>query len=191
LLITQRIFDIPSEAIGTFVADKDPVTLTVNSNTLKIQYHKRNFLPIAYGSNLTNIDNEQVNLSILEDENNNLTPSQKLLLRWHYRFGHKNIPFVQRLFRMLPNVFTGNKFTSASRCDIPLCEICQYSKSHRRKLKGIVSAIYKPSDGSLKQNHLRAGESVSVDHFESRLLGRTYNSFGRAISDNMSEGVFS
>jgi len=39
------------------------------------------------------------------------------------------------------------------------------------------------SEGALKRTHLRAGDSVSVDHFESRLHGRNYTSFGRGITD--------
>jgi hypothetical protein len=36
--------------------------------------------------------------------------------------------------------------------------------------------------GGLKAEHLRPGIQVSVDHFESRLLGCTFDSFGKASS---------
>ena len=119
----------------------------------------------------------------MEDGNQNLTPSQKLLLKQHYRFGHTNIPFIQFLFKILPEVFGGNKFQSASRCDIPICEIYQYVKAHRRKLQGKTSRSDIKSEGAVKSSHLRPGEAISVDHFESWLKGRTYNSFERNISD--------
>jgi len=35
---------------------------------------------------------------------------------------------------------------------------------------------------SIRKDHLRAGAAVSVDHFESRLKGRTFSSFGTATS---------
>ena len=38
-------------------------------------------------------------------------------------------------------------------------------------------------DGTLKINDLRAGASISVDHFESRLKSRTFDSYGKATSD--------
>ena len=37
-------------------------------------------------------------------------------------------------------------------------------------------------DGALKANHLRPGATVSVDHIESRLRGRTYDSYGKPTS---------
>ena len=129
------------------------------------------------------LENKQINLSIIDEENQNLTPSQKLLLMWHERFGHKNIPFVQRLFRHLPKIFSGETFTSASKCEVPMCAMCQYAKAHRKKLRGKTSKIDPTSEGALKRSYMRAGDAVSVDHFESRLHGRTYRSFGRAISD--------
>jgi hypothetical protein len=37
-------------------------------------------------------------------------------------------------------------------------------------------------DGALKANHLKPGVQVSVDHFELRLLGRTFDSYGKVLS---------
>ena len=38
------------------------------------------------------------------------------------------------------------------------------------------------ADEALKRDHIRPGQAVSVDHFESRLKGRTYTSFGKTTS---------
>ena len=43
--------------------------------------------------------------------------------------------------------------------------------------------VDKSLEGSLKDTHLCPGAAVSVDHFESRLKGRTYSSFGRSNSE--------
>ena len=67
--------------------------------------------------------------------------------------------------------------------DIPRCEVCEFAKAHRRPTKGNKTRTNIDTDGSLKVNDLRAGSSVSVDHFESRLKGRTYTSFGKTTSD--------
>lgn len=39
------------------------------------------------------------------------------------------------------------------------------------------------ADGSLKTGHLIPGSGLYVEHFESRLKGRTYTSFGKTSSD--------
>ena len=57
----------------------------------------------------------------------------------------------------------------------------------RRRIEGqLRDKIQQPNpvgDGTLKINDLRPGTTVSVDHFESRLKGRTFDSFGKATSD--------
>ena len=66
---------------------------------------------------------------------------------------------------------------------IPLCETCQYAKGRRKSTKGSVTSNKESTDGAIHDGHLRAGNLVSVDHFESRLKGRTYESYGAASAD--------
>ena len=110
-----------------------------------------------------------------------MTPAQKLLLHWHYRFGHKGFQLIQRLFRQLP--FGSEKFLAAANCTIPKCSICQFAKAHRTPTKGKISHPNPTHDGHCKDGYLRPGAGVSVDHFESRLKGRTYTSFGKSTSE--------
>ena len=58
----------------------------------------------------------QMNLSIMDDQNQNMTGGQKLLLHWHHKFGCLNFPAVQRILRAVP--FLSAKFGSASKCDL-------------------------------------------------------------------------
>ena len=142
---------------------KDEATLRLNNlPTLDIPYDDRNFLPIAYGSNHSA---SQLNLALNETTNQNLTPAQRLLLIWHNRFGHRAFPFIQRLFRREP--FSTTKFLEAGRCDIPICSTCQLAKAHRTPTKGKVHIVDKNVDGNIRNNYLRPGAGVSVDHFES------------------------
>ena len=97
-------------------------------------------------------------------------------MEWHTCFGHRGFASIQRLFRHIP--FQSERFRSAGRCTIPRCEVCEYAKAHRQPTKGNSQRVNAATDGSLKNNHIRAGHAVSVDHFESRLLGRTYTSYG-------------
>ena len=123
-----------------------------------------------------------MNLTLLDEANQNMTAGQKLLLHWHHRFGHLNLPAVQRLLRAVP--FLSAKFAAASKCDTASmrCEICEFAKGHRRSKRSITSASNPERDGALKVGHLKPGLQVSVDHFESRLLGRTFDSYGKASS---------
>ena len=58
-----------------------------------------------------------------------------------------------------------------------LFEICQYANARRKAAHGKVTRIDPSVEGYLKKGHLRPGASVSVDHFESRIKGRTFNLF--------------
>lgn len=78
---------------------------------------------------------------------------------------------VQSIFWSDP--FLSDKFLAASRLDPPLCEKCQYAKRHRQSTKGAVQKVRLTTYNAIHDGHLRPGNLVSVDHFESRLKGRT------------------
>jgi hypothetical protein len=117
-----------------------------------------------------------------------MTAAQKLLLQWHYWFGHLNLRRVQSIMRVFP--FIAMKYSSASKCDIASmkCAICQYAKAHRRPTHGSKSQANPERDGSLIAENLSTGHQVSVDHFESRVLGRTFDSYGKVSSDQYKGG---
>ena len=56
------------------------------------------------------------------------------------------------------------------------------SKHAVRTAHGKITKIDKKSEGDLKNNYLRPGDTVSTDHFESRIKGRALSSFGRSTS---------
>ena len=68
------------------------------------------------------------------------------------------------------------------------CEICQYSKGHRRPTHSSTIIANPEQTGALKAEHLGPGVRVSVDHFESRLLGRTFDSYGKPSADTYKGG---
>ena len=192
LLSPQRLFDASTGTQGRYEGDQQSFRLHLQGQpSLLVEYDDRNSLPIAYatiGPISPVIQEPQLNLSLLHDDNQNLTGAQKLLLQWHCRFGHLNMPSVQRLFRAAP--FLSAKFAASSKCSIAdmRCEICEYAKAHRRPRHNVTSTPNAVRDGALKVNHLKPGAHVSVDHFESRLLGRTFDSFGKATSDTYKGG---
>ena len=98
-------------------------------------YHSN--LPIALAKNDMMVI-VHANLCILNDDNQNLTPGQKLLLLWHAKFAHKNfqaVPSCANAHANLPFV-SSQKFLAASRCDRPRCEVCKYGIAHRKFTKG-------------------------------------------------------
>jgi hypothetical protein len=99
--------------------------------------------------------------------------SQKLLLDWHNRFAHLNVARVQQVLRHIP--FISNKFGDAKKCDPPMYHTCELAKAKRRAKKSSLHTKTTERYGALKTGNLKVGARVSLDHFESRLLGRTYD----------------
>ena len=189
LLSPQRLFDPNTGVKGKYEGDHKSFRLHIeDSTTLTIEYDDRNSLPIGYATIGATTTTPQVNLTILDEDNQNLTAGQKLLLHWHHRFGHLNLPAVQRILRAVP--FLSATFESASKCDMKnlKCETCEYAKGHRRAKKSATTVPVPDHVGALKVNHLKPGAQVSVDHFESRLLGRTFDSYGKASSQTFKGG---
>jgi hypothetical protein len=192
LLSPQRLFDAESGIQGTYEGDHSSFRPHLKgSSPLIVEYDERNSLPIGYatiGAVPPPISDPQMNLALMDAENQNLTGGQKLLLHWHHRFGHLNFPAVQRILRANP--FLTPKFAAASKCDLqPMkCSICEFAKGHWRAKKGSTAVPNDQRLGVLKVEHLKPGIQVSVDHFESRLLGRTFDSYGKASSSTYKGG---
>ena len=192
LISPQRLFNKTKGVTGKFEGDEDTFTLHFDGgHRLIVEYDHRNHLPIGYatvGDDVPQLINPQANLTIFDDTNQNITAGHRLLMNWHGRFGHLNFPAVQRILRQFP--FVSVKFAAASKCDLTdfRCEICQYAKAHRRTTHGKRTQVNKERDGSLRAEHLAPGARVSVDHFESRLLGRTRDSYGKPSSDKYKGG---
>ena len=191
LLSPQRLFDPTTGVRGKYEGDHNSFRLYIDNNeTLTIEYDDRNSLPIGYAiiGDISSSPSPQMNLTLHDESNQNLTAGQKLLLHWHQRFGHLNLPAVQRIFRAVP--FLSATFESASKCDMRMlkCETCEYAKGHRRAKQSTTAVPVADHVGALKVDHLKPGTQVSVDHFESRLLGRTFDSYGKASSDTYKGG---
>jgi hypothetical protein len=122
----------------------------------------------------------KVNISILEDSNQNITAGQKLLLEWHYIWCDLNFQSLQYVLRRAP--FVVKRFAAAVKCDAPKCENCELAKSKRRPKNALTHTRNTERDGALKADRLSPGLRVSVDHFQCRQRGRTCASYGKASS---------
>ena len=188
LLSPQRLFSHANHLNGRFICEELTASLVFDDvGTLTVSYDENNHLPIAMAKNLTGTQS-QINLAVLDESNQNLTASQKLLVLWHSKFGHKGFTTIQRLFKLSP--FNSERFKAASQCDIPKCEVCEHAKAHRQKTHGAKQSTNKVTDGALKVNDLIPGSSVSVDHFESRLKGRRQDSYGKSPNPYVGGCIF-
>ena len=116
LISPQRLFNKKAGVTGSFNIYEEYSTLLFKDlPSVQIDYDEKSFLPIAYARNAN--FSPELNLSIMNGGNQNLTPAQRLLLQWHYRFGHKGFRLIQQLFRHLP--FCSEKFLAAANCEIP------------------------------------------------------------------------
>ena len=99
-------------SIGTNLDDPDRVYLTVYHNRDKMRLRSGNdvTIPLDLKSHLpilnvySDIENESKRISgfrgsVTDEDNQNLTDHQKILLRWHYRLGHLVMQHVQCLER--------------------------------------------------------------------------------------------
>ena len=105
----------------------------------------------------------------VSEENLNLTPAEKELLRWHYRLGHLGYRKIQALMRsgvLSHSHATRSLHASASKIQHPpKCAACQYGKQTRRPVPGKTSSVVQDRAGALKQENLFAGQKIAVDHF--------------------------
>ena len=91
------------------------------------------------------------------------------------------MPLVQQILRS--EGFSVGKYAAASKCQVPKCSIWEFDKGHRCSTRGHIHTPTPTRDGNLKVNDLCPGNTVAVDHFESRLKGCTFDSFSKSTSD--------
>jgi hypothetical protein len=164
---------------GRYEGDEDTFNLYLNNHPpITVEYDDRSSLPIGYAHTGT-VPEPQVNVALI-NENQNLSEGQTLLLEWHNRFDHLNFPRVQQVLHHVP--FIAEKFGPNLRCDTPKCHTCEIAKAKVRARKSTLQTKVTERDGALTSGHVKVGARVSVDHFESRLQGRTYDSYGKPSS---------
>jgi hypothetical protein len=69
------------------------------------------------------------------------------------------------------------------KCDPPKFTVCEFAKGKRRAKKAESQVKNPERYGALKAKFLRPGSRVSVEHFESRLPRRMFESFGNTTSN--------
>ena len=124
---------------------------------------------------------------VTNEDNQNITPSQKELLQWHFRLGHIWFQHVEWLIRTGRLKVQGNSKVVAN-CERPKCAACEFGKGHSRSNK--VNTIKKNpmKEQELKKDHLLTGQMVSTHHYISRAPGRLYHTKGKSDQSDMFSG---
>ena len=103
-----------------------------------IKYDPKNNLP-THEATLPNQREKETKalknaVCVTNEANQNLTPSQKELLRWHFRLGHIGFQQVQLLIRTgRLKVQVNSK--AVSNCERSKCAACEFVKGHNQSNK--------------------------------------------------------
>ena len=133
-----------------------------------------------------------ISTSVVDESNQNLSPSQKELIIWHWRLDHAHFKLIQSL--MKPRTFLDDsnnerdegpiitpKHTSTYRCSPPLCAACLCGKSQVRSIK---TSGKRHTEYELRSGKLLPRELIFVNHYQSTLKGRLPNTFGKESTSN-------
>jgi len=142
--------------------------------------HDRSFLPrVTLFSKGEAIPTLKALSNVLHPSNQNLTPTQKIWQRWHFKLGHIAYTHIQKLALggFLDRVSMGLLRTKIA--DHPKCSACQFGKQTR--LPDETTTTIKREDhlGSLKERQLKPGDRVFCDQLESRVRGGLRHAAGR------------
>ena len=167
-----------------------------DGSTLVFPYNSQNNLPLMLPTTSRNVGltfedacvlgdgfSARTFMSVADETNQNLTASQKELLIWHWKLGHANFQWIQTLCRhsnpdskrcVLPT-----KFNKTSSCPAPKCAACMLGKQARRTPTISIGHQLPNKDLLLKTNHLRPGDCVSLDQYQSSIPGRLEHTYGK------------
>ena len=154
---------------------------------LTIKYDEVTTLPIfrAYQNVVASAETVAANLSVMDAVNQNLTPGQKDLLKWHQRLGHLGFQWIQWLARQ---GHLGKSGITMAACDAPLCAACQLGRAKKRPT-GSKHELKHPGAGDkMNTDILFPGQAIATDQFSSRVPGRIPGSYGSSDSNSMYKG---
>jgi hypothetical protein len=204
LFSPQKYFQ--EQEAGEYVCDSKRATLKLaDGSTLEFPFNRGSNLPLMlpdvnkspvglsfeeqnamFARDANNMFISRADLSVADETNQNLTASQRELLKWHWRLGHANFSWIQRLAstprtspegKGMPILRT--KTPTVSSCPAPLCAACQMGKQTRTNPEVKVSTPIPEKEMSLKRGKLAPGAMVSIDQYTSTMPGRLPHTKGK------------
>jgi Reverse transcriptase (RNA-dependent DNA polymerase) len=123
----------------------------------------------------------QTLMSVTEQTNQNLRPSQRELLLLHHKLGHAGFQWCQKLCQVprdpTKEQIITPKTQHVTTCEAPLCTACQLAKQNRRTPDR--RATGHPEPMLIRQGNLSPGDCVSIDQYISALPGRLPHTKGK------------
>jgi hypothetical protein len=153
-----------------------------NSSTTALQYCENTHLPRlrVYRNAMDNAKALALKGCVTDEVNQNLTSTQKLALRFHFRLGHIAFQHIQWLGRQGLLGAEGVKMGGKTSFTIPKCAACQFGKQGRTPTAG--HRVTFEDAGALSKDTTTPGQRIFVDQYESRSPGRTFASRGASSS---------
>jgi hypothetical protein len=162
-----------------FVVRRDRAILVFNDrgSAIACWYTRSTFLPYlqAYRNAISTAAVLSLKGCVIDDTNQNLTQTQKMLLRYHFKLGHPTFSVVQWIGQQ---GWLGSKGVQigTGKLDIPKCAACQYGKQQKTPHKS--KTVWKRREGDLKKNKLAPGQLSFSDQYSSRIEGRAFSGRG-------------
>ena len=178
----QEYFDSTGKDSGEYVLTRtgSKFVFPDDGTVIRFRFQKSSNLPVV---ELSEYDGSKPKEAfVVEGSNRNLTMAQKELLKWHFKIGHFNLQWIQKLMRRGPNgeePIIPTKISQSASCERPLCSACQFGKMTRRGAGSMDFKVKKGKEMSLKRDQLVPGQVISVDQYESKVKGRLLTSRGK------------
>ena len=109
--------------------------------------------------------------------NQNLSPVQKEMLRWHFCLGHASMASLHWLG--LHGLLGPLSSRIAKSTEVPMCGTCQYGKQTSTPTGVTTQSIHPSKSGGLLDGHPVPGAQIAVDQYETRTRGRRFDLAGR------------
>ena len=114
---------------------------------------------------------------VTRETNQNLRPTQRALLQYHWRLGHASMEVIRWHGNRKLLGPMSDKIAKAT--ETPMCATCQYGKQTRRPTGTTHTEIRSDKAGGIQRDKLEPGSLIATDQFETRQRGRRFNTTGR------------
>ena len=131
-------------------------------------------------------------------ENENISPAQKELLKWHWKLGI-GMYRIQEMMRerhyedpdgrttILPAIIQP-KNPSARNCIVPPCQSCLFAHAKKCSPKVSRTQPLEYREGAITRDQYEVGDFVSTDQFICKTPGRLPTGYGQESQDRRFQG---
>ena len=181
LIPPQRVMPTSNDGYYRINGEEAKVVFKSNSGEVMTPFSPTSNLPSVTLFRDVNESQKQLATSLyacVADENNqNLSPTAKESLRWHFRLGHPGMGIIRWLAgRKMLGKFS-DRLTKVQDC--PKCGTCQYGKQTRKPIGTTRTENCEEKIGGVIANKLEPGQEVAVDQFEVKKRGRRFDAHGK------------